>query len=289
MIHINASTRLNTARKFKPADFAGFTLIELLVVIAIIAILAAMLLPALAKAKQTAYKAQCTSNLKQWGLAITMYAGDNGDKFPDNSVAAGAGIGGGWGPPWVGKNFNTVFFPNYLYKNTPGSATTGTRERNSAMYCPTDTFARNYETQPGYTNLIGYSLYPGHGPNDPQTLADYKSVGLQGWFVNTYRPKLNGQFRNAPLMADNLQQTLSGGWTTSLPGTGTFSVSNHADNNSVPSGGNFLSEDGHVEWLSFKSPTTLGVDNASSKIQIGIKDSNWYHFMKPASLDAGPW
>jgi len=83
---------------------SGFTLIELLVVIAIIAILAAMLLPALSKAKERARRTLDVSNLHQWGVACTLYAGDSREYLPVGIRAGAAGNPDGDDLIWFNGN-----------------------------------------------------------------------------------------------------------------------------------------------------------------------------------------
>src|SRR6185436_9144289 len=119
--------------KISPRKSAAFTLIELLVVIAIIAILAALLLPALAKAKARAHRVACISNMKQTGLAFILWVHDhekNNLPYRVDWTDEGTKYGGGTpAPPWAGQQ-NRPYFQFAWVSNEVDSP--------KVLVCPSD-------------------------------------------------------------------------------------------------------------------------------------------------------
>lgn len=146
----------------KNSDYGGFTLIELLVVIAIIGILAALLLTALAKAKDGAKTSFCLNNCRQMAVACHLYVTDNGDKFCDTSVVRG----------------DNVIRRAWFDLVSPYSVTT------NLLLCPAFQLRANAVVAPNYPTAPEDAAFANYGLNFQVGGFDWPDI----WPESTYPP-----------------------------------------------------------------------------------------------------
>jgi len=210
----------------------GFTLIELLVVIAIIAILAAMLLPALSRAKEQGKRTRCLNNLRQVAIASTIYAGDNGDKLIQ-VIESPKGDGTSW---WVQI---AITPPTRELWASVGLQMVTNSGGASVWTCPNRPRFPTYE--PEYPQwVLGYQYFGG--------IKDWNNPG--GTFKSCSPVNLSQAKASWALAADAAMK-VDGVWGAGRA-TAYEDMPQHRFRLGPPDGGNNLYADGSASWIRFQ-------------------------------------